>query len=266
MTTPTPVSDIPVVILCGGLGTRLREATERVPKPLVDIGDRPILWHIMKSYAAHGITDFVVCLGYKGYVVKEYFANYVLHRRNVTFDLATNSMELEEGEVEPWRVTLVETGRDTMTGGRLAAVLPILGDEPFCMTYGDGVADVDVAALIAHHEREGRVATMTAVQPPARFGSVHVDGTRVVRFSEKEPVDGALINGGFFVLSPDVRRYLSGAPTDVWEQAPLERLTSDGELTCYVHDGFWHPMDTIRDRRYLEELWRSGRAPWTTHW
>lgn len=254
------------VILAGGLGSRLAEETTMRPKPMVEIGGRPILWHIMRTYAAHGVTDFVVCLGYKGYVVKEYFANYVLHRRNVTFDLAANSIELEDGDVEPWRVTLVDTGRDTMTAGRLNRVLPFVGDEPFCMTYGDGVADVDITRLLAHHRTEGRIATMTAVQPPARFGSVHVDGTRVTRFSEKAPVDGALINGGFFVLSAGVARYLSGDDDDVWEQDPLEKLTADGELTCYVHDGFWHPMDTLRDRRYLEELWESGAAPWTTDW
>lgn len=254
------------VILAGGLGSRLAEETTTRPKPMVEIGDRPILWHIMSTYAAHGIKDFVVCLGYKGYVVKEYFANYLLHRSNITFDLRGNTMQIHDGEVEDWTVTLIETGASTMTGGRLRRALPFVeDDDDFCMTYGDGVADIDLGHLIDHHRAEGRLATMTAVQAPARFGSVHVEGTRVTHFSEKTPVDGALINGGFFVLSPEIGRYLHG-DDDVWEQEPLEQLTADGQLTCYEHKGFWHPMDTVRDRRYLEELWASGAAPWTAHW
>ena len=253
------------VILAGGRGSRLSEETTTRPKPMVEIGDQPILWHIMRTYAAHGITDFVVCLGYKGYVIKEYFANYVLHRSTVVVDLAENRLEIVEGDVEPWRVTLVETGNDTMTGGRIARVLPLLGDEDFCLTYGDGLADVDLDALVAFHREQGRLATLTGVHPPARFGSLSVEDDVVTRFSEKDPSEGALINGGFFVLSPAIAKYLDGDDT-VWEREPLERLSAERQLACYVHRGFWHPMDTVRDRSYLDELWATGAAPWTTHW
>jgi len=249
------------VILAGGLGSRLSEETTTRPKPMVEIGDRPILVHIMSTYASHGITDFVVCLGYKGYVVKEYFANYVLHRSNVTFDLAANRIEVHDSAVEPWRVTLVDTGTDTQTGGRIRRILPHVEGATFCLTYGDGVADVDVSRLIAHHESSDALVTLTAVQPPARFGSLSVDGDLVTRFAEKEPGDGAWINGGFFVVSPGIEAYLS-SDNDVWEQSPLERLAAEGRLGLYRHRGFWHPMDTLRDRRYLEDLWSSGAAPW----
>jgi glucose-1-phosphate cytidylyltransferase len=250
------------VILAGGRGSRLSEETTARPKPMVEIGDRPILWHIMRTYAAHGVDEFIVCLGYKGYVIKEYFANYVLHRSDVTVDLGARSVEFHHAPVEPWRVTLVDTGADTMTGGRIKRVLPYLGDdETFLLTYGDGVADLDVSAVIDHHVRSGRLATLTAVQPPARFGSVELDGDRVARFSEKAPGDGAWINGGYFVLSREIGRYIDGDDT-VWEQEPLERLAADGQLGAYCHTGFWQPMDTLRDKLMLESLWESGDAPW----
>jgi glucose-1-phosphate cytidylyltransferase len=251
------------VILAGGLGSRISEETVVRPKPMIEIGAKPILWHIMKIYAAHGITEFVVCLGYKGYVIKEYFANYYLHACDVTFDLAENAVEVHQNTAEPWKVTLVETGADTMTGGRLQRVLPYLGDEPFCFTYGDGVADVDIGALLEHHRREGTIATVTAVQPPGRFGALHVEGERVRGFVEKPEGDGGWINGGFFVLTPDVARYL-GDDTTVWEREPLERLAADNQLSVYHHHGFWQPMDTQRERRQLEEMWNAGRAPWKT--
>lgn len=253
------------VLLAGGLGSRLSEETTLRPKPMVEIGGRPILWHIMKMYAAHNIVDFIVCLGYKGYIVKEYFANYVLHRSDVTIDLAKRSLEVHEGgDVEPWRITLVETGANTQTGGRLRRVLHLLDDD-FCLTYGDGVADIDITALVNFHRGHGRLATLTAVQPPGRFGSLHLDDERVTRFSEKRPGDGAWINGGFFVLSPDIGRYLHD-DTTVWEAGPLEQLTADDELRAFRHEGFWQPMDTLRDSRNLEELWQSGAAPWATSW
>jgi glucose-1-phosphate cytidylyltransferase len=253
------------VILAGGLGSRLSEETTLRPKPMVEVGGRPILWHIMKCYSTHGINDFVICLGYKGYVVKEYFANYVLHRSDVTIDLAAHSVEVaRNADVEPWRITLVDTGEETQTGGRLRRVGHLL-DEEFCMTYGDGVADVDISALVAFHRTHGRLATLTAVQPPGRFGSLVLDGDRVTRFREKEPGDGAWINGGFFVLDPSVLSYIDDDAA-VWEAEPLQRLTADDELRSFRHSGFWQPMDTLRDRRYLEELWSSGEAPWTSHW
>jgi glucose-1-phosphate cytidylyltransferase len=251
------------VILAGGLGSRISEETVLRPKPMIEIGNKPILWHIMKIYAAHGITDFVVCLGYKGYVIKEFFANYYLHACDVTFDLAANAVEVHQNSAEPWRVTLVDTGEETMTGGRLKRVMSYLRDEPFCFTYGDGVADVDIGALLEHHRREGTVATVTAVQPPGRFGALHVEGDRVRGFIEKPEGDGGWINGGFFVLTPDVERYLGNDQT-VWEREPLERLAADGELSIYHHHGFWQPMDTQRERRQLEEMWTGGRAPWKT--
>jgi glucose-1-phosphate cytidylyltransferase len=250
-------------ILAGGLGSRLSEETVVKPKPMIEIGHRPILWHIMKIYAAHGITDFVVCLGYKGYVIKEYFANYWLHACDVTFDLAGNNVEVHQSSAEPWRVTLVDTGDETMTGGRLRRVLSYLDDEPFCFTYGDGVADVDIGTLVAFHRAQGTIATVTAVQPPGRFGALEMEGPRVRGFREKPQGDGGWINGGFFVLTPDVGRYLGGDAT-VWEQEPLEGLARDGELSVWPHRGFWQPMDTQRDMRQLQEMWESGRAPWKT--
>ena len=249
------------VILAGGLGSRLSEETTLRPKPMVEIGGKPILWHIMKIYAAHGIDEFVVCLGYKGYVIKEWFANYALHTSDVTFDLGTGEMNVHHSTTEPWRVTLVDTGEETMTGGRLKRVLPYVGDETFCLTYGDGVSDVDVTALIAHHRASGGLATVTAVQPSGRFGALEVADGRVSGFLEKPRGDGAWINGGFFVLEPGVGDYIAGDDS-VWEREPLERLARDGQLVPYYHEGFWHAMDTIRERQELEALWASGDAPW----
>ncbi|HEX2391492.1 MAG TPA: glucose-1-phosphate cytidylyltransferase [Solirubrobacterales bacterium] len=249
------------VILAGGLGSRLSEETSVRPKPMVEIGAKPILWHIMKIYAAHGIEEFVICLGYKGYLIKEFFANYYLHTCDVSFDLSSGSMEVHRSETEPWRVTLVETGEETMTGGRLKRALPYVGEEEFCFTYGDGVANIDISALIAFHREQGRIATVTAVQPPGRFGALDVEGPRVRRFEEKPPGDHVATNGGFFVLNPAVGRYLEDDRT-VWEQAPVRRLAEDGELACYRHNGFWQPMDTLRDRHVLEDLWNSGSPPW----
>jgi glucose-1-phosphate cytidylyltransferase len=249
-------------ILAGGLGTRLSEETNLRPKPMVEIGGRPILWHIMKIYNAHGITDFIVCLGYKGYVIKEYFANYFLHMSDVTFDMRDNSMKVHQANAEPWCVTLIETGEETQIGGRIKRILPHVGnDEAFCVTYGDGVGNVDVRAAIDLHRKEKRLATVTATQPPGRFGAIRYEGSRVTGFQEKPVGDGGWINGGFFVLSPEVGRYIDGDST-VWEREPMERLAAEGQLAVYFHRGFWHPMDTLRDRRYLEELWASGKAPW----
>lgn len=250
------------VILAGGRGSRLTEETLLRPKPMVEIGGRPILWHIMSIYAAHGIHDFVVCLGYRGYMVKEYFANYLLHRSDVTIDLAGNRIEMHNVKAEPWRVTLVDTGDETMTGGRIRRALPYINTgEPFCMTYGDGLADIDISDLIEFHHRHGTRATVTAVRPPGRFGSLEVSGTRVTSFSEKPPGDGGWINGGFFVLSPLIDEYIEGDAT-VWESEPLERLAREDQLACYAHSGFWYAMDTVRDRDHLESLWLSGEAPW----
>ncbi len=251
------------VILAGGLGSRLSEQTELRPKPMVEIGDRPILWHIMKLYAVHGVTDFVVCLGYKGYVIKEFFANYYLHAGDVTFDLARGAMEVHHTTAEPWRVTLVDTGAQTMTGGRLKRALPYVGDEPFCFTYGDGVADVDIAALVAFHAREGTLATVTAVQPGGRYGALELEDARVRRFREKPRGDGGWINGGFFVLDPRVGDFID-SDAAVWEREPLERLAAEDQLAVFRHHGFWQAMDTQRDVTLLRELWDSGRAPWRT--
>jgi glucose-1-phosphate cytidylyltransferase len=251
------------VILAGGVGSRLSEETAARPKPMVEIGGKPILWHIMKLYAAHGIEDFVICLGYKGYMIKEYFANYYLHTSDVSFDLASGKMEIHRSATEPWRVTLVDTGEQTMTGGRLKRVLPFLEDEEFCFTYGDGVADIDLTALIAFHREQSTLATVTAVQPPGRFGAMEIDEHRVRRFQEKPRGDGAWMNGGFFVLSPGVDRYLGDDQT-VWEQEPMRGLARDGELSSFRHEGFWEAMDTLRDRNHLEELWASHGAPWRT--
>ena len=249
------------VILAGGVGSRLSEETAVRPKPMVEIGGKPILWHIMKIYAAHGIEDFVICLGDRGYVIKEYFANYYLHTCDVSFDLAGGGMEVHRSQTEPWRVTLVDTGEETMTGGRLKRVMSYLGDEDFCFTYGDGVADVDVSALVDFHRAQGASATVTAVQPPGRFGALEIADARVRDFEEKPLGDGGWANGGFFILSPAVDRYLDGDET-VWEQGPMQALARAGELACYRHAGFWQGMDTLRDRNHLEELWSSGRAPW----
>ncbi len=250
------------VLLAGGLGTRISEETSTRPKPMVEIGGMPILWHIMKMYASHGITDFIICLGYKGYVIKEYFYNYYIHRSDVTVDLSSNKTTIHNAKAEPWRITLVDTGEDSMIGGRIKRILPYIGDdEAFCLTYGDGVGDVDISAGIELHKKEGRLATVTATQPPGRFGAMSYEGARVTGFMEKPVGDGGWINGGFFVLSPKVGDYIEGDAT-VWEREPLERLAAEGQLSVYFHDGFWQPMDTLRDKRYLEELWEGGRAPW----
>jgi glucose-1-phosphate cytidylyltransferase len=249
------------VILAGGFGSRLSEETAARPKPMVEIGGKPILWHIMKLYAAHGIEDFLICLGYKGYMIKEYFANYYLHNSDVSLDLANGGMEFHRSASEPWRVTLVDTGEQTMTGGRLKRALPYLDGEEFCFTYGDGVGDVDISALVAFHREHGMLATVTAVQPRGRYGALEVDGRRVRGFEEKPRRDGRWINGGFFVLSSEVGRYLAGDRT-VWEQEPMRTLVREGKLASYRHDGFWQAMDTMRDRTLLQELWVSGAAPW----
>ena len=249
------------VILAGGLGTRLSEETAHTPKPLVEIGGRPILWHICKIYAAHGITEFVVCLGYKGYLIKEFFANYFLHTADVTFDLATNTVQIHQAMAEPWKVTLVDTGAETMTGGRLKRVAKYLGDETFCMTYGDGVADIDITKLVQFHHAKGKLATLTAVQPPGRFGALVIADGDVSRFVEKPRGDDCWINGGFFVLSPKVLDYIAGDNAS-WEEEPLRNLARDAALCAYHHHGFWQPMDTLRDKRHLETLWASGAPPW----
>jgi len=250
------------VILAGGLGTRISEESHLKPKPMIEIGGRPILWHIMKLYSAHGFNDFVVCLGYRGYVVKEYFANYVLHNADLTVDLKGGSIEYHATNHEPWRVTLVETGAETMTGGRLKRVAKYLDpDQPFFMTYGDGVADVDLKALAEFHKGHGKAATITAVAPPGRYGALDINDGRVDRFIEKPPGDNGLINGGFFVLDPQVIGRIDDDAT-IWEREPLEGLAADGELMAYRHDGFWAAMDTLRDKNILEGLWASGEAPW----
>ena len=250
------------VILAGGLGTRISEETSTRPKPMVEIGGKPILWHIMKIYAAHGVNDFVICCGHKGYVIKEYFANYFLHMSDVTFDMEHNQMEVHQHNAEPWRVTLVETGEDTMTGGRLKRVANYIKDEEeFCMTYGDGVADVNITELVAFHRQHGKKATVTAVQPTGRFGALDIENSAVSGFIEKPQGDGGWINGGFFVLSPEVIQCIEHDST-MWERAPLERLAREGQLNAFSHSGFWQPMDILCDKIYLEELWASGKAPW----
>jgi glucose-1-phosphate cytidylyltransferase len=248
------------VILAGGLGTRISEESHLRPKPMIEIGGRPVLWHIMKIYARYGINDFVICLGYKGYIVKEYFANYFLHMSDVTFDLARNTMEVHERHVEPWRVTLVDTGLDTMTGGRLKRVRDYIGDETFCFTYGDGVANLDISALVDFHRRHGKSATITAIQPPGRYGALNLNGTTVENFQEKADGDGAWINGGFFVLEPGVLDYVEGDQTS-WEGEPIVRLAQQGQLMAYQHRGFWQAMDTLRDKNHLEQLWET-QPPW----
>jgi glucose-1-phosphate cytidylyltransferase len=249
------------VILAGGLGTRISEETNLKPKPMVEIGGRPILWHVMKIYAAHGINDFVVCVGYKGYVIKEYFANYFLHMSDVTFDMQNNRMEVHQRKAEPWRVTIVDTGEQTMTGGRLRRIRPYLGNETFCFTYGDGVGSVNVTESIAFHRRMGLLATVTAVQPPGRYGALVVQNNCVRRFQEKPEGDGAWINGGFFVLEPRAIDYALDDDT-IWERGPLEALAREGQIAAYEHSGFWQPMDTLREKNLLEDLWTSGKAPW----
>jgi glucose-1-phosphate cytidylyltransferase len=249
------------VILAGGLGTRISEESHLKPKPMVEIGGKPVLWHVMKIYSHHGINDFVICLGYKGYVIKEYFANYFLHMSDVTFDIANNRMEVHQGGAEPWRVTLVDTGEHTMTGGRLKRVAPYLPQGDFCFTYGDGLSNVDLPALIAFHRKQGALATVTAVQPPGRFGALDFDRERITGFREKPEGDGGWVNGGFFVLSPQVLQYIAGDAT-IWERDPLEQLARDGQLAAYRHRGFWLPMDTLRDKLHLEELWNRGDPPW----
>lgn len=254
--------DMKAVILAGGLGTRLSEETGTRPKPMVEIGGKPILWHIMKMYSAHGISDFVICCGYKGYIIKEYFANYFLHQSDVTFCMKKNCMDVHEKRAEPWTVTLVDTGENSMTGGRLGRVKDYVNsEEAFCFTYGDGVGDVDIAATVDFHMKHGKKATLTATYPPGRFGALDIQDGRVKSFKEKPKGDGAMINGGFFVLSPEVINYI-GSDDCVWEQEPLATLAQEGELMAYQHEGFWQPMDTLRDKNYLEELWDSGKAPW----
>ncbi len=250
------------IILAGGLGTRLSEETASRPKPMVEVGGMPILWHILKMYSHHGINDFVICCGYKGYVIKEYFANYFLHMSDVTFDMRSNRMEVHQKRAEPWNVTLVDTGVESMTGGRLARVAKyVQNDEAFCMTYGDGVSDIDIGASIEFHRSHGKAATLTASYPPGRFGALDIQGDKVRSFKEKPRGDGALVNGGFFVLSPKVLGYLKDDST-IWEQEPLANLAAEGELMAFQHDGFWQPMDTLRDKQLLDELWASGKAPW----
>ena len=253
------------VILAGGLGTRISEETSVRPKPMVEIGGKPILWHIMKMYSSHGIHDFVICCGYKGYVIKEYFANYFLHMSDVTFDMEHNEMQVHQRYAEPWKVTLVDTGDETMTGGRLKRVADyVKGEDAFCFTYGDGVSDVDISALIAFHQTQQVKATLTAVVPPGRFGALDMRENKVHSFLEKPKGDGAMVNGGFFVLSPDVLDYIQDGDSTVWEQEPLEALAKEGNLAAFHHRGFWQPMDTLREKHLLEELWQSGRAPWKT--
>ncbi len=251
------------VILAGGLGTRISEESHLRPKPMIEIGGKPILWHIMKIYSAHGLNDFVVCLGYKGYQIKEYFANYALHMSDVTFDFKQNRMEVHQNFADAWRVTLVDTGEDTQTGGRLKRVARYLGDEDFGFTYGDGVADVDLGALLRYHREKGCLATLTAVQPPGRYGALALDGGRVARFEEKPRGDHAWVNGGFFVASPKALGYIADDATP-WEREPMERLAAEGQLAAYPHRGFWQPMDTLREKNLLEQLWASGKAPWKT--
>jgi glucose-1-phosphate cytidylyltransferase len=251
-----------LVILAGGLGTRISEETTVRPKPMVEIGGKPILWHIMKLYSHYGINEFIICCGYKGYLIKEYFANYFLHMSDVTFDMSRNSMEVHNRMAEPWKVTLVDTGDNTMTGGRLKRVAEYLkGEEVFCLTYGDGVSDVNISVLIEFHRTSRVLATLTAIHPPARFGALDVVAEKVHRFVEKPEGDGGMVNGGFFVLSPKVIDYIAGDET-LWEQAPMEHLAAEGQLAAYKHGGFWQPMDTLRDKQRLEQLWDSGNPPW----
>ncbi len=249
------------VILAGGLGTRISEETSSKPKPLIEIGEMPILWHIMKIYSSYGINDFVICCGYKGYMIKEYFANYSLHMSDVTFDMKNNSMEVHHKSVEPWKVTLVDTGLDTLTGGRLSRIKKYVDDDTFCFTYGDGVADINISDLIKFHKNKKKIATVTAVQPPGRFGTLEIENDDVLKFIEKPVGDGNWINGGFFVLEPNVFDYIEGDST-IWEREPLEKLSRQRSLSVYKHKGFWQSVDTLRDKNHLEELWASGKADW----
>lgn len=252
------------IILAGGYGTRISEETSLKPKPMIEIGGRPLLWHIMKIYSHHGINDFVICLGYKGYVIKEYFANYYLHMSDVTFDLANNELSVHQNSAEPWKVTLVDTGDGSMTGGRIKRILPyVKNEEMFCMTYGDGLSNVDITKLIEFHKKSNVCATLTAVQPPGRFGTLDIEKNQVRRFQEKPKGDGAWINGGFFVLSPKAIDFIEGDST-IWEKEPMETLAAQGQLNSFKHDGFWQPLDTLRDKNTLEELWAKKQAPWKT--
>jgi glucose-1-phosphate cytidylyltransferase len=249
------------VILAGGLGTRISEETQIKPKPMIEIGGKPILWHIMKIYSAYGINEFIICCGYKGYIIKEYFANYFLHTSDVTFDMRANKMEVHQVTAEPWRVTLIDTGENTATGGRLKRVRPYLGDEDFCFTYGDGLSNVNITQLVEFHRGHGKLATLTAAQLPGRFGALTIQGNQVTAFMEKPRGDGSWINGGFFVLNPKVTDYIADDAT-YWEAAPMESLARDGQLAALQHHGYWHPMDTLRDKIVLEELWQRKQAPW----
>ena len=249
------------VILAGGLGTRISEESHLKPKPMIEVGGKPILWHIMKIYSSHGVNDFIVCLGYKGYIIKEYFSNYFLHMSNVTFDMRENKMKIHQKFVEPWSVTLVDTGEHTMTGGRLKRVQNYIDGETFCLTYGDGVSDIDITNLVNHHKSMNRLATITAIQPPGRYGALMIENDSVHHFQEKPEGDGAWINGGFFVLEPEVFDYIEGDATK-WEEYPLEKLAAEGQLSAYKHAGFWQAMDTLRDKRHLEDLWATGNPPW----
>jgi glucose-1-phosphate cytidylyltransferase len=252
------------VILAGGLGTRISEESHLKPKPMITIGDKPILWHILKMYSYHGINDFIICLGYKGYIVKEYFANYFLHMSNVTFDMVNNKMEVHQHHAEPWKVTLIDTGEDTMTGGRIKKIKQYVGNEDFCVTYGDGVSDVDIKASIDFHKKHRKLATITAIQPPGRYGALNIDGDKVKSFEEKPLGDGSWINGGFFVFNPSfIDKYIKDDATPL-EQEPLRKLATDGQLQAFHHSGFWQAMDTLRDKNQLEDLWRKGNAPWKT--
>ena len=249
------------IILAGGLGTRISEETHLKPKPMVEIGGKPILWHIMKNFSAHGVHEFIICCGYKGYLIKEYFANYFLHMSDVTFDLEENKMEVHHLNTEPWKVTLIDTGENTMTGGRLKRVADHINDNDFCFTYGDGLSDVNITSLIEFHKNHGKLATVTAVLPPGRYGALNMDGKKVVSFMEKPLGDGNKINGGYFVLSPKCLDLIENDTTK-WENKPIEELTNNGQLMAYAHKGFWQPMDTLREKIILEELWASGNAPW----
>jgi glucose-1-phosphate cytidylyltransferase len=251
-----------VVLLAGGLGTRLSEETVLRPKPMVEIGDRPVLWHIMKLYSTYGFNDFVICLGYKGYFIKEYFANYFLHQSNVTIDLNNNSIQTHESAAEPWKITLVDTGKDTMTGGRIKRIRKYTNNEPFLLTYGDGVSNVNIANLVSFHEASGKMVTVTAVQPAGRFGALNItDDLEVTSFLEKPKGDGAWINGGFFVCNPEVFDYIENDAT-VWEKEPMENIAAEGEMAAYKHEGYWKPMDTLRDKIELDAIWNTGEAPW----
>lgn len=249
------------VILAGGLGTRISEETHLRPKPMIELGGKPVLWHIMKIYSAYGLTDFIICCGYKGYIVKEYFANYFLHMSDVTFDLADNKMIVHEKNAEPWKVTLVDTGEHTQTGGRLKRIQKYLDDDPFCFTYGDGVSNVNIDKLIRFHRKQNTLATVTAVQPVGRFGELDVHNDKIIRFEEKPQSNASWVNGGYFVLSPKVLDYIDDDST-IWEREPIETLAKEGQLSAYKHSGFWKPMDTLRDKNVLEELWQSEEAPW----